>query len=560
MLVPEAFGGRATPEIMLALEPSGPRIAGAAGYFLEKEQLFLRGFRVLRTHRRQGIGTALLNRVLESAHARQGRTVNVGIDAKAQPEAVRFLIANGFTCLSRLHIFEADLEPMRAAMQKLIEKARRSGRLLASARIVHPSAAPAGELARIYEEEILVHRRMHPMLVEASLTDDRFEYPSSVLLVDGHVAAMLIACYDLEHQRALVSARGVVQEFRGSVANAWVMADALERGQAAGVARIRFESLDDNNDTLKLAKKFRADTIHIYERFGRRIPAAGSAPGRGKAAGDPVLPPDLVERVLAKLGFKDRPALSLDGLNRLCAALCGSIPFDNVRQRIWLEGDRKLPAPGGDPIEFFENWLRHGTGGTCWPLNGGACALARALGFHARRIAGFVVGPRYPHGSLLVDLDGVEYLLDLAFGGFQVLPRMPGRRASTGAGINDFSAEPLESGIYEIRFRLGWTSTHLKFRTEPACEPVNHAFFLARYDESTGFGIFRDSLLAMRRFAGSIVTIGRRNMIVLSADESSSKTQLNVVQRNEILVGRLGYSEEIVARIPPDHEGGIALL
>jgi arylamine N-acetyltransferase len=105
---------------------------------------------------------------------------------------------------------------------------------------------------------------------------------------------------------------------------------------------------------------------------------------------DPSLSPALVEQVLAKLGLKDRPTLDLAGLNTVYSAICASIPFDNVQKRIWLASDQKKPATGGDPREFFENWLRHGTGGTCWPSSGGLYALARALGFTARRIAGSV--------------------------------------------------------------------------------------------------------------------------------------------------------------------------
>src|ERR1700722_13894824 len=100
-------------------------------------------------------------------------------------------------------------------------------------------------------------------------------------------------------------------------------------------------------------------------------------PSHGVSGAEPSLSPLLVEQVLAKLGLKNKPSLDLAGLNTLYAAICGSIPFDNVQKRIWFGTDQNKPSTGGDPTEFFENWVRHGTGGTCWPANGGMYALAR---------------------------------------------------------------------------------------------------------------------------------------------------------------------------------------
>src|SRR6266849_3725974 len=91
---------------------------------------------------------------------------------------------------------------------------------------------------------------------------------------------------------------------------------------------------------------------------------------------EPALAPGLVERVMTKLGLRRRPALDLAGLNALYAAFSAGIPFDNVQKRIWFASPQTTPIPSGDPNQFFNNWLQHGTGGTCWPLNGAMYALA----------------------------------------------------------------------------------------------------------------------------------------------------------------------------------------
>jgi len=272
------------------------------------------------------------------------------------------------------------------------------------------------------------------------------------------------------------------------------------------------------------------------------------------------LSPALVERVLAKLGLRNRPSLDLAGLNTVYAAVCGSIPFDNVQKRIWFASDRTTPVTGGDPVEFFENWLKHGTGGTCWPGNGGMYALARALGFDARRMAGSVIIANYPqganHGSVLVTLEGVDYVFDHSFGAFKAVPLISDNPASTGTGIHNIKVIPVEGG-YEMWFHLGWTEDSLAFRTEPEHDPVDHDFFISRYDRASRLGFFNDSVMISRRFADSIVTVGRGYKLVLTSD-GLTKRELTIAQRDEVLIAELGLSPEVVSMIPPDIEGGTA--
>ena len=278
-------------------------------------------------------------------------------------------------------------------------------------------------------------------------------------------------------------------------------------------------------------------------------------------ADEPRLSPALVERVLAKLGSARPPALDLAGLNALYAAICLRISFDNVQKRIWFASDRSKPATGGDPVEFFENWVNHGTGGTCWPTNGGMYALARALGFRARRTAGSVIVPNYPadanHGSVLIDLDGIQYVFDLPFGAFKVLPLVPGQAASTETGIHNLKAVPSGDGGFEMFFHLGWTTGEVPFHPQPEHDPTDHAFFLARYEIANRVGFFNSTLLAMRRFPDSMITIGRGKKLVHTGTGIET-IDITEAQRNAVLIEEFGFSPEIVARIPADTDGGTA--
>jgi len=280
------------------------------------------------------------------------------------------------------------------------------------------------------------------------------------------------------------------------------------------------------------------------------------------AIAEPVLAPELLERVLARLGLRERPPVDLAGLNSLYAAYCGNVPFDNVQKRIWFASDQTRALPGGNPTEFFENWLAHGTGGTCWPINGALYTLVRALGFDARRIAGSVIVEGYPqganHGSILVTLDGVEHVTDAWMCSFKVLPLKPSTPASTGDGIHDIRVVPRENG-FELLSYAGWDREQpLPFRPEPEHDPVDHAFWLGRYDRTKKVGFFNDTLLICRHFRDSILTIGRKNKIRVAADGSLTKTEITDAERKAVLIKELGLSEAIVEKLPPDVPGGLA--
>jgi arylamine N-acetyltransferase len=282
--------------------------------------------------------------------------------------------------------------------------------------------------------------------------------------------------------------------------------------------------------------------------------------GAGEAS-DPNLAPELVDRVLSKLGLSERPSLEVAGLNSVLAAYCGSISFDNIQKRIWLAGEQTTPLTGGDPTEFFENWLAHGTGGTCWPINGGLYALIKSLGFKARRIAGRMILDEWPgtnHGSVLVTLDGIDYFVDANIGCFRALSFVPGTPASTGDGIHDISAVPIKGSFDIIWYQGHDREEPLRFRPEPEHDPVDHAFFLERYDRTIRISPFNDSLFICRRFPDLILTLGRKNKITVAADGTMTTTEITDDGRKRVLVEELEISEEIVGTLPPDVPGGYA--
>ncbi|MDF2115296.1 arylamine N-acetyltransferase [Roseiarcaceae bacterium H3SJ34-1] len=279
---------------------------------------------------------------------------------------------------------------------------------------------------------------------------------------------------------------------------------------------------------------------------------------------EPTLSPDLLAAVLAKLDIVDKPALDLAGLNRLCAAYSSHVPNDNIQKRIWLSGARTRAVTGGDPVEFFTNWLDHGTGGTCFPANGALCALLQTIGFDARRISGAVLmeGIEHDgnHGTVLVNLDGVDFLVDAQLAAFSALPLVPGQFASTGTGIHDICALPVADG-FDVQWYPGSNrQTPLVMRPNLQLGAVGHDYFLAQYALSASRdrrrSPFNEALFIGRHFAGSILIVGRNNRIDISADNTVIKSEITLIERNRILVEELGISEQVVDAIPADEKPG----
>jgi N-hydroxyarylamine O-acetyltransferase len=98
---------------------------------------------------------------------------------------------------------------------------------------------------------------------------------------------------------------------------------------------------------------------------------------------------------------------------KIYGAWCRSVPFDNIAKLIALRSGSSGPLPGLDAIEFFERWLEHGIGGTCWPTSNALFELLISSGFRARRIAGSMRDTGIvTHASIKVTADGNDWLAD----------------------------------------------------------------------------------------------------------------------------------------------------
>jgi N-hydroxyarylamine O-acetyltransferase len=263
------------------------------------------------------------------------------------------------------------------------------------------------------------------------------------------------------------------------------------------------------------------------------------------------LSPATTEAVLTSLGFSVAPRPDLDGLNAIYDAWCRQVPFDNVIKRIHLASRNPAPLPNGEPEAFFASYLRHGTGGTCWPSSGGLHALLEAVGFDARRgsaaMRDDLSGPIHTHGTVLVRLDAIDYWVDTSMLTGHVFAVRPGEETRLEDPLHAVRVEPVGE-----MWRVWWTHPFLPETL--GCllldDDVTGEHYLARYEWSRQMSPFNLSLHLTRNVDGARVTVAfdqRFRRTVEGVTSSPLGTD-----RDRVLVEELGYSEEIVAALPAD--------
>ncbi len=215
----------------------------------------------------------------------------------------------------------------------------------------------------------------------------------------------------------------------------------------------------------------------------------------------PVLSTGLVNRVLARLGFPDQVTADPETLQQLYAAWCMNMPFDNTRKMIALFSGNNQPLPGLDATDYFENWLRHGTGATCWPMANAWYELLVALGFNAFRLAGYMRDTGViNHGSVKVNFGEKVYLADPSLLLNVILP------LGEGTIIHDDPVYPVELE-HDHPSELVWMFTppnEQYFYCRMNTGPVDFPVFEERYEASRAMSIFNQRIYARRNYPGKL--------------------------------------------------------
>jgi arylamine N-acetyltransferase len=259
---------------------------------------------------------------------------------------------------------------------------------------------------------------------------------------------------------------------------------------------------------------------------------------------------DTRQRVLARFGIA-RPAPTLDGLRVVYGAWCRNVSFDNLQKRISLVEEHDHLA-GGEPDEFFQNLLIHGTGGTCWPTSAALAALLESLGFRVRRLVAAMnyerVGIGPGHASTVAEIDGRDWLVDSSMLTGEPLELRRAERTERNHPVHAIAAEP-----HDGRWIIRWLRDNSEWMPCMVLEEgVPPERFRTSYESTRGARVpFNTSLIARRNLPdGGLLSL--RGGTVTRVDPSGARTVASADDRGRLLVEEFGYSREIVARLPPD--------
>ncbi len=129
-----------------------------------------------------------------------------------------------------------------------------------------------------------------------------------------------------------------------------------------------------------------------------------------------------VERYLRRTGYEALSLPTLDYLKKLHKNHLLSIPFENLD----IHWQREIIL---DVDKIYEKIVLSRRGGFCYELNGLFYVLLLNLGFSCRLISCRVINDKgeesgdYDHMAIIVDIDGVLYLVDVGFGELFLEPK-----------------------------------------------------------------------------------------------------------------------------------------
>jgi len=243
-----------------------PQLVGACCYVKAPDILVGIRLRVIRPMRRQGIGSLLLNAVLDEARRSESKRVCLAAWRKpTDEEASPFLDRHGFQRTLRIVHVEASLPLLADYYRELCRRLRQRGRIPSTVRVVPLREAPRDQVLQVIAKRL--QEREEPG-TRVAMTVQHARYDDCPVVMDGTAVAGALL-WEVNGPIGEIPVRVVAAGYQGSWVNALLLAHATEQGFERAIERIRFEIPEGNPDTAKLAARYQAEVIGVQERYDR---------------------------------------------------------------------------------------------------------------------------------------------------------------------------------------------------------------------------------------------------------------------------------------------------
>ncbi|MFP4014151.1 MAG: hypothetical protein ACLFVQ_08720 [Chitinispirillaceae bacterium] len=255
-----------------------------------------------------------------------------------------------------------------------------------------------------------------------------------------------------------------------------------------------------------------------------------------------VTDPLLLQRFLER--FVIAPRASGEVLIRSVADAFSSIPYENLTKIIKSETIVSPSSAMRLPDELIGDYLRWGTGGTCFSLTAAIIAVYGALGIEAHPVlADRHYGPD-THCGVLIFHNCKLLLLDPGYLLFEPTVLCPTEPSLVQTGTNQIELKPLRNGekveLYTVYKK------NRKLRLTYKISPVDSVQFAKAWESSFAWEMMTYPVLT-RRSNGHQQYLQGDKLAVFSQNDSK-RTVLSKECRAELISTAFGIDQSVISR------------
>jgi GNAT superfamily N-acetyltransferase len=270
LLMPEAFSATYAPELWVALDPVVSSVigAGAVGWQpMPPGPGFPVQVHVIPSHRRRGIGTSLLQAIVDACTGHTGHLHSWASEVEGSPAAA-FCAAVGFVPRSRLFEFDADGMRFYTMIKSIHDRLAKSGKIPPELRIVSLREAPLEQVTALVSSQFADV----PLSTVMALSKGRINYDqdkSAVLMRGDHVKGALL--YLWTDGNPVIDVNVVAPELRHGAGNVLLLEAATRKALEGGSTGFRFHCEEHVRDSLNLARRSGAKLAAVRLAFSRTL-------------------------------------------------------------------------------------------------------------------------------------------------------------------------------------------------------------------------------------------------------------------------------------------------
>jgi hypothetical protein len=252
---------------------------------------------------------------------------------------------------------------------------------------------------------------------------------------------------------------------------------------------------------------------------------------------------EIISRLLNKFGID--PLQHRDLLINRVAEVFKTVPFENLTKIIKADSVVSAASAMRHPDEMLGDYLKWGTGGTCFSLTASVVAVFDSLGIEAYPVlADRHYGPNTHCGLMIVQPGGGVLLLDpgyLLFAPVQIPKEQP---LFFDTGFNRVELHPVNGGT---RLEL-YTSVrgNRKLRLTFKLEPVSDAAFGKAWEQSFAFEMMTYTVLT--RTVNGCHQYLQGNILATRDSQRTQRLTLTPEKQVEFYTASAGMDKTIVTR------------